>query len=602
MSRHKLPSKSESGNSSAKKSTNFVASMKKLLEVLRGHRLSLVLIFVLATVSTLLNVAGPMVMAKATNEMVRGFLAVTRGSGRPIDFTLIAKILLVMFTLYISSWAIGIIEKSLTAKVATKVSYDIRNRLIEKIHNLPLSYFNEQKKGDVLSRITNDVDVINTTLSQTISDGVSATGVLAMMITISFRMTLIALVIVPLVGIIVSAIIKRSQGYFRNQQKFLGELNGIIEEDFTGHNIIKLYNQESKRIDEFNETNDKLRKTSWKAEFISGLMMPIMHIISNIGYVIICVVGVFFASSGSLTVGGLQAFLQYVRRFTQPIAEIGTIMNELQLTAAASERIFGLLEEDEIIHHRTKPDVPVDDIKGEVEFTDVRFGYDRDKIVIQDFSASIGAGEKVAIVGPTGAGKTTIVKLLMGFYELNSGSISIDGHNITDFSKEDLRDEFTIVLKDKWLFTGTIMENIRYGRLEATDEEVFAAAKAAQVDYFIRTLPDGYNTVINEEADNISQGQKQLLTIARAMLADSSILILDEATSSVDTRTEIRIQKAMDRLMHGKTSFVIAHRLSTIIDADLILVLKDGNVIEQGSHKELLEKGGFYSEMFNSQF
>lgn len=458
----------------------------------------------------------------------------------------------------------------------------------------------------MLSRITNDVDVINTTLSQTISDGVSATvtviGVLAMMITISFRMTLIALVIVPLVGIIVSAIIKRSQGYFRNQQKFLGELNGIIEEDFAGHNIIKLYNQESKCIDDFNKTNDKLRKMSWKAEFISGLMMPIMHIISNIGYVIICVVGVFLASSGSLTVGGLQAFLQYVRRFTQPIAEIGTIMNELQLTAAASERIFGLLEEDEIIHHSTKQDVPVDDIKGEVEFANVKFGYDRNKIVIDDFSASIGAGEKVAIVGPTGAGKTTIVKLLMGFYELNAGSISIDGHNITDFSKEDLRDEFTIVLQDTWLFTGTIMENIRYGRLEATDEEVFAAAKAAQVDYFIRTLPDGYNTVINEEADNISQGQKQLLTIARAMLANSSILILDEATSSVDTRTEIRIQKAMDHLMHDKTSFVIAHRLSTIMDADLILVLKDGNVIEQGSHKELLEKGGFYSEMFNSQF
>lgn len=606
MSRRPLSSNFKSRKYSAKKSTNFLASMKKLLEVLRGHRLSLVLIFVLATVSTLLNVAGPMVMAKATNEMVRGFLAVARGNGRPIDFTLIARILLVMFTLYISSWVIGIIEKSLTAKVATKVSYEIRNRLIEKIHNLPLGYFNEQKKGDVLSRITNDVDVINTTLSQTISDGVSATvtviGVLAMMITISFQMTLIALIIVPVVGIIVSAIIKRSQGYFRNQQKFLGELNGIIEEDFTGHNIIKLYNQESKRIDEFNETNDKLRKTSWKAEFISGLMMPIMHIISNMGYVIICVVGVFFASNGSLTVGGLQAFLQYVRRFTQPIAEIGTIMNELQLTAAASERIFGLLEEDEIIHHRTKPDVPVDDIKGEVEFTDVKFGYEKDKIIIRDFSASIGAGEKVAIVGPTGAGKTTIVKLLMGFYELNSGLISIDGHNITDFSKEDLRDEFTIVLQDTWLFTGTIMENIRYGRLEATDEEVFAAAKAAQVDYFIRTLPDGYNTVINEEADNISQGQKQLLTIARAMLADSSILILDEATSSVDTRTEIRIQKAMDRLMHGKTSFVIAHRLSTIIDADLILVLKDGNVIEQGSHKELLEKGGFYSEMFNSQF
>lgn len=592
--------------SPVEKSGHFKENMKKLLVVLREYRVVLVIIFFTSALATLLNVAGPMVMASATNEMVRGFLAKMNGNGPGIDFTLIIEILGIMLLLYGLSWAVGILESILTAKVATKVSFELRRKMIEKIHNLPLKYFNEQKYGDVLSRITNDVDVINTTLSQTISQGVSATvtvlGVLVMMLIISVKMTIVALIIVPVVGIVVTGIIKKSQTYFTKQQNFLGELNGIIEEDYTGHNIIKLYNQEETRLEDFNETNDRLRKTSWMAEFISGLMMPIMHIISNIGYVIICILGVSLATSGSLTIGGLQAFMQYMRRFTQPIAQLGNILNELQLTAAASERIFGLLEEGELVHYVTAKYVPVDDIKGSVDFEDVVFGYEDNKIVIDGFSASVKPGEKVAIVGPTGAGKTTIVKLLMGFYELNSGSISIDGHNITEFSKEDLRDEFTIVLQDIWLFNGTIRDNIRYGRLDATDEEVCEAAKAAQVDYFIRTLPEGYDTVINEEADNISQGQKQLLTIARAMLAHSSILILDEATSSVDTRTEIRIQKAMDKLMKGKTCFVIAHRLSTIMDADLILVLKDGNIIEQGNHSELLSAGGFYAELFNSQF
>lgn len=592
--------------SPVEKSGHFKENMKKLLVVLREYRVVLVIIFFTSALATLLNVAGPMVMASATNEMVRGFLAKMNGNGPGIDFTLIIEILGIMLLLYGLSWAVGILESILTAKVATKVSFELRRKMIEKIHNLPLKYFNEQKYGDVLSRITNDVDVINTTLSQTISQGVSATvtvlGVLVMMLIISVKMTIVALIIVPVVGIVVTGIIKKSQTYFTKQQNFLGELNGIIEEDYTGHNIIKLYNQEETRLEDFNETNDRLRKTSWMAEFISGLMMPIMHIISNIGYVIICILGVSLATSGSLTIGGLQAFMQYMRRFTQPIAQLGNILNELQLTAAASERIFGLLEEGELVHYVTAKYVPVDDIKGSVDFEDVVFGYEDNKIVIDGFSASVKPGEKVAIVGPTGAGKTTIVKLLMGFYELNSGSISIDGHNITEFSKEDLRDEFTIVLQDTWLFNGTIRDNIRYGRLDATDEEVCEAAKAAQVDYFIRTLPEGYDTVINEEADNISQGQKQLLTIARAMLAHSSILILDEATSSVDTRTEIRIQKAMDKLMKGKTCFVIAHRLSTIMDADLILVLKDGNIIEQGNHSELLSAGGFYAELFNSQF
>ena len=592
--------------SPVEKSGHFKENMKKLLVVLREYRVVLVIIFFTSALATLLNVAGPMVMASATNEMVRGFLAKMNGNGPGIDFTLIIEILGIMLLLYGLSWAVGILESILTAKVATKVSFELRRKMIEKIHNLPLKYFNEQKYGDVLSRITNDVDVINTTLSQTISQGVSATvtvlGVLVMMLIISVKMTIVALIIVPVVGIVVTGIIKKSQTYFTKQQNFLGELNGIIEEDYTGHNIIKLYNQEETRLEDFNETNDRLRKTSWMAEFISGLMMPIMHIISNIGYVIICILGVSLATSGSLTIGGLQAFMQYMRRFTQPIAQLGNILNELQLTVAASERIFGLLEEGELVHYVTAKYVPVDDIKGSVDFEDVVFGYEDNKIVIDGFSASVKPGEKVAIVGPTGAGKTTIVKLLMGFYELNSGSISIDGHNITEFSKEDLRDEFTIVLQDTWLFNGTIRDNIRYGRLDATDEEVCEAAKAAQVDYFIRTLPEGYDTVINEEADNISQGQKQLLTIARAMLAHSSILILDEATSSVDTRTEIRIQKAMDKLMKGKTCFVIAHRLSTIMDADLILVLKDGNIIEQGNHSELLSAGGFYAELFNSQF
>ncbi len=588
------------------KSENFKENMKKLMIVLKEYRVVLVIIFCTSALATLLNVAGPMVMASATNEMVRGFLAKMNGNGPGIDFTLIIEILGIMLILYGMSWGVGIIESVLTAKVATKVSFQLRKKMIEKIHNLPLSYFNEQKYGDVLSRITNDVDVINTTLSQTISQGVSATvtvlGVLVMMLIISIRMTIVAMIIVPVVGIVVTGIIKKSQTYFTRQQNYLGELNGIIEEDYTGHNIIKLYNREESRLEEFNETNDRLRKTSRMAEFISGLMMPIMNIISNIGYVLICVLGVSLATSGSLTIGGLQAFMQYMRRFTQPIAQLGNILNELQLTAAASERIFGLLEEGEQVHYVTGPDVPVDNIKGSVDFEDVVFGYEDNKIVIDGFSASVNPGEKVAIVGPTGAGKTTIVKLLMGFYELNSGRISIDGHNITEFSKEDLRDEFTIVLQDTWLFNGTIRDNIRYGRLDATDEEVYEAAKTAQVDYFIRTLPEGYDTVINEEADNISQGQKQLLTIARAMLAHSSILILDEATSSVDTRTEIRIQNAMDKLMKGKTCFVIAHRLSTIMDADLILVLKDGNIIEQGSHSQLLSAGGFYSELFYSQF
>lgn len=589
------------------KPADFQKSIRKLLSILSMYKIALSFIVFTAISSTIFNVAGPKVMALATDELVRGVIAKYKGIEAAIDFEYIGKILILMMGLYLVSWAFGIVQSILTAKVATKVSFTLRERMIEKIHRLPIGYFNEQKYGDVLSKITNDVDVINTTLSETISSGIVAfttvVGVILMMLTISFKMTLIALAIVPVVGIVVSFIIRRSQKYFANQQKFLGELNGIIEEDYTGHNIIKLYNQEEKSMDAFGKTNEKLRNTSFKAEFISGLMMPIMHIISNIGYVVICVVGVSLAASGKITIGGIQAFMQYVRRFTQPIAQLGNILNELQLTAAASERIFEFLEENELKHYVTSGDIDLNHIQGLVEFKNVQFGYDeRDKLVIDDFNAKVKPGQKVAIVGPTGAGKTTIVKLLMGFYELNKGEILIDNHNITEFSKEDLREEFTIVLQDTWLFNGTIMDNIRYGRLDASDEEVYQAAKAAHIDYFIRTLPEGYETVINEEADNISQGQKQLITIARAMLAHGSILILDEATSSVDTRTEVKIQKAMDKLMEGKTCFVIAHRLSTIIDSDLILVMKEGNIIEQGSHSQLIAQKGYYADLFNSQF
>lgn len=589
------------------KPADFQKSIRKLLSILSMYKIALSFVVFTAISSTIFNVAGPKVMALATDELVRGVIAKYKGIEAAIDFEYIGKILILMMGLYLVSWAFGIVQSILTAKVATKVSFTLRERMIEKIHRLPIGYFNEQKYGDVLSKITNDVDVINTTLSETISSGIVAfttvVGVILMMLTISFKMTLIALAIVPVVGIVISFIIRRSQKYFANQQKFLGELNGIIEEDYTGHNIIKLYNQEEKSMDAFGKTNEKLRNTSFKAEFISGLMMPIMHIISNIGYVVICVVGVSLAASGKITIGGIQAFMQYVRRFTQPIAQLGNILNELQLTAAASERIFEFLEENELKHYVTSGDIDLDHIQGLVEFKNVQFGYDeRDKLVIDDFNAKVKPGQKVAIVGPTGAGKTTIVKLLMGFYELNKGEILIDNHNITEFSKEDLRDEFTIVLQDTWLFNGTIMDNIRYGRLDASDEEVYQAAKAAHIDYFIRTLPEGYETVINEEADNISQGQKQLITIARAMLAHGSILILDEATSSVDTRTEVKIQKAMDKLMEGKTCFVIAHRLSTIIDSDLILVMKEGSIIEQGSHSQLIAQKGYYADLFNSQF
>ncbi|XVG95875.1 ABC transporter ATP-binding protein [Eubacteriales bacterium KG127] len=589
------------------KPTDFRRSIRKLISILSIYKVSLSFVVFTAISSTIFNVAGPKVMAMATDELVRGVVVKFKGVGVPIDFGYIGKILIVMISLYLMSWTFGIIQSIITAKVATKVSFSLREQMIEKIHRLPIGYFNEQKYGDVLSKITNDVDVINTTLSETISSGIVAfstvLGVILMMLTISFKMTLIAISIVPIVGIVVSFIIRKSQKYFSNQQKFLGELNGIIEEYYTGHNIIKLYNQEEKSLEAFGKTNEKLRNTSFKAEFISGLMMPIMHIISNIGYVVICVVGVSLAASGNLTIGGIQAFMQYVRRFTQPIAQLGNILNELQLTAAASERIFEFLEEDELRHYVTSGDIDLDHIQGLVEFRNVQFGYDeRDKRVIDGFSAKIKPGQKVAIVGPTGAGKTTIIKLLMGFYELNKGEILIDNHNITEFSKEELRAEFTIVLQDTWLFNGTIMDNIRYGRLDASDDEVFQAAKAAHIDYFIRTLPHGYDTVINEEADNISQGQKQLITIARAMLAHGSILILDEATSSVDTRTEIKIQKAMDKLMEGRTCFVIAHRLSTIIDSDLILVMKEGNIIEQGSHSQLIAQDGYYADLFNSQF
>ncbi len=590
------------------KKSSFIPSIRRLLKHISEYSIQIYVVILCAILSTAFNIIGPKYMAKATDEIVKSLIFRFTGKGHEMDYTKLGHIMLMLVGLYIVALIFGYIESIVTAKVATGVSYDLRKQLIYKIHNLPIEYFNKESYGDVLSRLTNDVDAINTTLSQTLSQGISSfatvVGVLIMMLTISIRMTLISLAMIPVIFILVSIIIKKSQVFYRDQQYILGDLNGKIEEDFSGQLIIKSFNQEGARFDNFQKTNVALQKTALKATFLSGLMQPVMNIVTNIGYVFVVIVGAALVSSGALSVGSIQAFIQYLRNFTSPIAQLGNILNQLQLTAAASDRIFEILDEDEEVEKVTDESIDLHQIKGDVKFNNVRFGYNKnsDDIVIKDFSAHIPAGQKVAIVGPTGAGKTTIVKLLMGFYDLLDGEIKIDDHNINSFSKEDLRDEFTMVLQDTWLFNGTIMENIRYGNLNVSDEDVYRAAKAAQVDHFISTLPDGYDTVIDEEASNVSQGQKQLITIARAMVAKGSILILDEATSSVDTRTEVKIQKAMEKLMKNKTSFIIAHRLSTIRDADSILVMRDGDIVEQGSHDELIDFGGFYKELYDSQF
>ncbi|MDQ0175927.1 ABC transporter ATP-binding protein [Bacillus chungangensis] len=597
------------------KAKDFKGSFKKLAAYLAPFKIWIFAVVLLAIISTVFTIFGPKILAKATDELSNGIISIITGGSRGIDFGFIGKIMIVLLALYLVSALFSYLQGHIMAGVSTKVSYNLRNAIIQKINRMPLDYFHRTSQGDVLSRITNDVDTLsqslNTSITQLITSITTIIGVLIMMLTISWKLTLVALCILPVSLILVVAVVKRSQKYFKGQQKYLGTVNGHVEEMYGGHLVMKAFNGEKKSIEAFDGENEKLYQSAWKSQFLSGLMMPIMSFIGNLGYVVICILGASMAAKGTMTIGGIQAFIQYVRSFTQPVTQLATISNQLQMTVAAAERVFEFLDEAEEpvskaimrINHTDEPDtVSSVHINGDVRFENVKFGYDPDHIIIKDFSANVKAGQKIAIVGPTGAGKTTIVKLIMRFYDINDGAIYVDGYDITDFKREDLRTQFGMVLQDTWLFNGTIMDNIRYGKRDATDEEVINAAKAAQVDHFIRTLPDAYQMELNEESTNVSQGQKQLLTIARAILSDSKILILDEATSSVDTRTEILIQKAMDNLMQGRTSFIIAHRLSTIKNADLILCMKDGDIVEQGKHDELIQKGGFYANLYNSQF
>lgn len=586
------------------KAKNFKGTMAKLLRYLSRFLPAIITVLVCAAASTVFSIFGPKVLGQATTKLFEGVMAMLTGTGG-IDFSAIGQILLFLLAIYLVSALLSYVQGWVMAGVATKVSYSMRRDISEKIDRMPLSYFDRVPNGEVLSRITNDVDTVTQTLNQSLSQIVTnvtmMVGVLCMMLSISPLMTLVALCILPVSVLIVMNVVKRSQPYFRQQQDYLGHVNGHVEEMYGGHVVVTAFGREEESLGVFDKMNAKLYNAAWKSQFLSGMMMPLMNFAGNLGYVGICVLGGFLSLNGSITVGDIQAFIQYVRNFTQPINQIANISNVLQQTAAAAERVFAFLEEEE---EPADPESPLSPelIQGEVDFAHVHFGYTPEKTIIHDFSAVIQPGKKVAIVGPTGAGKTTMVKLLMRFYDVTDGAILLDGYDVRQFARNDLRDSFGMVLQDTWLYNGTIRENIRYGRLSATDEEVLAAAKAAQVDHFVRTLPDGYDTVLNEEATNISQGQKQLLTIARTIIPEPRILIFDEATSSVDTRTELAIQKAMDHLMEGRTSFIIAHRLSTIRDADLILVMKDGDIVETGTHTELLAKHGFYAELYQSQF
>lgn len=598
------------GRGPAEKAKDFKGTMAKLIRYLGSYRINIIIAFLFSIVSVALMVIGPKILGNATTELTNGFMAKISGTGG-IDFGKIETILLQLIGLYLISTLCGFIQSWMMAGVAQKVAYQLRAEMAHKVDLLPFSYFDSQSHGEVLSRFSNDVDMIqqtmNQSLGQLISSFVQIIGYLVMMLSISFTMTLLALIVVPLSLILVTTVVKHSQKYFAAQQSSLGEVNGHIEEMYGAHMIMKAFNGEEKSVAEFEKLNDQLYDSAWKSQFLSGLMQPISAFVGNLGYVGVAILGGYLAMNGSITVGDIQSFITYVRSFNQPISMIAQNMNILQSTAAAAERVFAFLEEEEEVPECENPVEIYDadghtDIQGQVTFENVHFGYRPDKIIIHDFSMYIKPGRKIAIVGPTGAGKTTIIKLLMRFYELNSGTIYIDGIPTTQMRRSDLRSLFGMVLQDAWLFGGTVMENLRYGRPDATDEEVIKAADAAYVDHFIRTLDHGYQTVINEESSNISQGQKQLLTIARAFLADPKILILDEATSSVDTRTEVLIQKGMQKLMEKRTSFVIAHRLSTIRDADLILVMKDGDIIEAGSHDELMKADGFYTQLYNSQF
>lgn len=601
---HKRMNGPHGGMGNVEKAKDLKGSIKNLFSYVGKYKIGIVFVIVFAAVSTVFSVAGPKILGKATTSLAEGIGNKVSGTGG-IDFSYIGKILLIVLGLYTLSSLFTFIQGWIMTGITQKLCYRLRKEISEKINRMPMKYFESRTYGEVLSRITNDVDTLGMGLNQSITQIITSVatliGVLVMMLSISPLMTLIALVILPVSVGLISLVIKKSQKYFKTQQEYLGHINGQVEEVYGGHLVIKSYNKESETIEKFDETNKILYDSAWKSQFLSGMMHPIMMFVGNLGYALVALSGGMLAIKGVISIGDIQAFIQYVKNFTQPIQQIAQVANQVQSMAAAAERVFELLdeeEEDQIVDNPVK----LNKIEGTVEFKNVHFGYKEDQIIINDFNAKVKPGQKIAIVGPTGAGKTTMVKLLMRFYDVNSGEILLDGHNIRNFNRTELRDAFGMVLQDTWLFKGTIMENIRYGRLDATDEEVIEAAKAAHAHHFIQTLPGGYDMELNEDASNVSQGQKQLLTIARAILADNRVLILDEATSSVDTRTEIRIQKAMDNLMKGRTSFIIAHRLSTIRDADLILVMKDGDIIEQGNHEELLKQNGFYAELYNSQF
>ena len=592
------------GRMGGEKAKDFKGTMGKLIKYMSAFKIQMLFVVIFAIGGTVFNIIGPKILGKATTEIFNGLVSkVSGGSG--MDFEKIATILLTALALYVTSALCSLVQGFLMTGVSQKTTYRLRKEISQKINRMPMNYFDTRTHGEVLSRVTNDVDTLGQSLNQSATQIITSTttiiGVLVMMLSISPLMTLVALLILPVSLGMISFVMKHSQKYFKGQQEYLGNVNGQVEEVYSGHNIVKAFNKEKDVIEEFEKTNDKLYDSACKSQFFSGMMMPIMQFVGNLGYVMVALLGGLFAIKGTIEVGDIQSFFQYIRNFTQPIQQIAQVTNLLQSSAAASERVFEFLEEPEEELQPENPD-SIEGLEGNVQFEHVRFGYNPDKIIVNDFSADVHDGQKIAIVGPTGAGKTTIVKLLMRFYDVNGGSIKVDGHDIRNFNRSNLREMFGMVLQDTWLFSGTIMENIRYGRLDATDEEVIAAAKAAHIHNFIMQQPGGYQMVLDEETSNVSQGQKQLLTIARAILADNKILILDEATSSVDTRTEMQIQKAMDNLMKGRTSFVIAHRLSTIKDADLILVMKDGDIIEQGDHEELLARKGFYADLYNSQF
>ena len=586
------------------KAKDFKGSIMNLIKYMSRYKVRLGLVLLCAIMGTVFSIVGPKILGKATTELFNGLVAKVQGTGG-IDFGKIGQILLSVMALYVVSAVFSLIQGFVMTGISNDVSYSLRKEISQKINRMPMKYFESRTYGEVLSRVTNDVDMLQQGISQSITQLVTSVttmiGVLIMMISINGWMTLAAFLILPVSMLIIGTVMKHSQKFFRNQQSYLGVVNGQVEEIYSGQNVVKAFNKEDDVIREFEKANRNLYESGWKSQFFSGMMMPIMSFIGNLGYVLVALLGGFMVIRGSIEVGDIQSFFQYIRNFTQPVQQIAQVSNMLQMSAASAERVFEFLNEEEEDQTVENP-VDITNLEGNVTFDHVGFGYNPDKTIIKDFSADVKFGEKIAIVGPTGAGKTTMVKLLMRFYDVTKGAILIDGHNVKDFNRSELREMFGMVLQDTWLFNGTIMENIRYGRLDATDEEVIEAAKAAHAHKFIMQQPDGYQTVLNEETSNISQGQKQLLTIARAILADNKILILDEATSSIDTRTEILIQKAMDNLMKGRTSFIIAHRLSTIRDADLILVMKDGDIIEQGTHEELLAKGGFYAQLYNSQF